>query len=76
MTPTEKKAEEIVEELFEKFSNVPFECNDEPISDLAVIKNCLISVNNTLEALNYLKGMGEIQKVKLYKLVKEKLEAK
>ena len=76
MTPTEKKAEEIENELFEKFSNVPFECNDEPISDSAVWKNCLISVENTIEALNSLKGMGKIQKVKLYKLVKQKLETK
>ncbi len=83
MTPTEEKAQEKAKELILKYNRLVYPyfgssmlTND---TDEDVIlqnsKECaVILCNETIDALNSVKGMAKIHKVKFWKRVKEILE--
>lgn len=79
MTPTEIKAEKLAKELIDitigliqanVISNTEL-FNVEEAAKGICIRNCEF----TIDALNSIKGMGKIHKVKLWKMVKAKIEA-
>jgi hypothetical protein len=76
MTPTEKQAQLLADELMNIFILTKHDSKGNIIT-FELAKTCaLMTCIEILRALNSLKGMGKIQKVKLYKLVKKNLEAK
>ena len=68
MTPTEIKAKEKAEELINSFTEIVYLGLVETSIDCAIIV-----CDETINALNNVKGMGKIHKVKFWKLVKENL---
>ena len=83
MTPTHKKAEDIANELVKHFRGVIWNDSlgrshdvlDDDFTEVS-IKLSIDRCDSILDVLSSVKGIGKLQKVKLYKLVKVKLEAK
>lgn len=72
----EEKAQKIADELMNLFILTKHDSKGNIIT-YELAKTCsIMTCDHTINALNSLKGLGKIQKVKLYKLVKEKLEKK
>jgi hypothetical protein len=75
MTPTEIEAKAKAQSLLDEINLSIFHwggINDIRYTSVIAIKIC----EETIGALNSVKGMGKIHKVKLWKLVKANLEAK
>lgn len=76
MTPTEEKSKEKAEELLNLFDNPTKQWDGTSfVSSLEYKTKCaIICCDQTIDALNSIKGMGKIHKVKFWKLVKKNLE--
>lgn len=66
MTPSEQKAYEKANELFDYFQDIVYLGHKDTVIEIAN-KLC----DETIEALNGIKGMGKIHKVKFWKNVKK-----
>lgn len=70
MTPTEEKAkakaEEIYKSVLEVFTPIGYEAKDSLVKEI-----CIFHLDETIEIVNSIKGMGKIHKVSFLKKVKE-----